>query len=153
MPQKTVSYFPLNHPQTPPLAWTASRLRRRRVRDLMSLLPLFLPANRKRSSFALGFGAPISPKPKATFLWGDGQLFIYASLFSTPPFRSPPNLWVVCGQLLESWTNGFLVGKWVVGFIWLGLKSSLVGEMKGAFLGGLSSGKRVCSKISKTRLA
>jgi len=72
MPQEAVSYFPLNHPQTSRSGgMTASRLRRRRVCDLMVLPPLFLPANRKHSSFALGFGGPNFPKAsKQIFVGG-----------------------------------------------------------------------------------
>jgi len=69
--KRAVSYFLLNHPQTSPSAMTASRLQRRRVRDLMSLPPLFLPANRKHSSFALVFGGPNFPKAsKQIFVGG-----------------------------------------------------------------------------------
>jgi len=71
LPQEAVSYFPLTHPQTSPLAMTASRLQRRRACDLMALPPLFLPAKRKHSSFALVFGGPNFPKAsKQIFVGG-----------------------------------------------------------------------------------
>ena len=73
---------------------TASRLQRRRVRDLMSLPPLFLPANRKHSSFALVFGGPNFPKASKQIFAGGWTTLktVLAFAFQPPRSADPPFL-------------------------------------------------------------
>ncbi|MBU3942353.1 hypothetical protein KKA24_00035, partial [Patescibacteria group bacterium] len=68
------------------------------VRDLMSLLLLFLPAKPSRSSFALGFVAPISPKPQSKFFVGGWTTFYLRRSFQPPNFARPTHSWGVGGR-------------------------------------------------------
>jgi len=63
----------------------------------MSLSLLFLPAKRKHSSFALGFGGPNFPKASKQIFAGGYSLKGFSFCFSAPPVPQTPHSWGVCG--------------------------------------------------------
>ncbi len=116
-------------------AMTASRLRRRRVRDLMSLLPLFLPANRKRSSFALRLPtAALQEAQSKSFVGGWVTFYLRHSFQPSVP---PPHPFLggrrPAFRKLGKWFSRREIGS---GFIWIDFRSSVVGGMKDIFWAG-----------------
>jgi hypothetical protein len=71
--KKSVSYFPLNHPQTSRhCGMTASRLRCRRVRDLMSLLHFIFACQTEAFFSCFGLCGPNFPKAAKQVFSGEG---------------------------------------------------------------------------------
>jgi hypothetical protein len=58
----------------------------------MALPPLFLPAKRKHSSFALGFGGPNFPKASKQIFAGATPKTVLAFAFQPPHSADPPLL-------------------------------------------------------------